>query len=81
MKHKDDINFYFAFVICLGFTIILLSIGAVDNRNKKLQVQIDELRLLFNQKFLQEMVINNPTIRNLNYRNLNPKKEFIRFEF
>jgi hypothetical protein len=81
MKHKDDIYFYFAFVICLGFTIILLSIAALDSRNKKLQAQIDELRILFNQKFLQEMVINNPTIRNLEYRDLNSKKEFVKFEF
>jgi hypothetical protein len=63
MKHKDDIYFYFAFVICIGFTIILLSLGAMDSRNKKLQTQIDELRILFNQKFLQEMVVNKPTIR------------------
>jgi hypothetical protein len=81
MKHKDDIYFYFAFVICLGFTIVLLSIGALDSRNKKLQAQIDELRILFNQKFLQEMVVTEPNIRSLEYRNLNSKKPFVKFEF
>jgi hypothetical protein len=63
MKHKDDIYFYFAFAMCLGFTIILLSLGAMDSRNKKLQAQIDELRVLFNEKFLQEMVVNKPVLR------------------
>jgi hypothetical protein len=63
MKYKDDIYFYFAFAMCLGFTIILLSLGAMDSRNKKLQAQVDELRILFNQKFLQEMVVNKPTVR------------------
>jgi len=48
MKHKDDIYFYFAFVICLGFAIILISLGAMDSRN---------------QKFLQEMVVNKPVLR------------------
>jgi hypothetical protein len=63
MKHKDDIYFYFAFTMCLGFTIILLSLGSMDSRNKKLQAQVDELRVLFNEKFLEEMVVNKPTIR------------------
>jgi Golgi nucleoside diphosphatase len=63
MKHQDDIYFYFAFVICIGFTIILLGFGVMDNRNKKLQAQIDELRVIFNQKFLQEMIVNKPTVR------------------
>jgi hypothetical protein len=75
MKHKDDIYFYFAFVICIGFTIILLSLGAMDSRNKKLQAQIDELRVLFNQKFLQEMAVNKPYPRDFNNNSL------IRLEF
>jgi len=32
-------------------------------QSKNLQAQVDELRVLFNQKFLQEMVVNKPTLR------------------
>jgi hypothetical protein len=47
----------------LGFMICLLAIVSVNKENQKLQTQIDELHLLFNEKFLQEMVVNKPTIR------------------
>jgi hypothetical protein len=43
--------------------ICLLAIVSVNKENKNLQTQIDELQLLFNQKFLQEMVTNKPTLR------------------
>ena len=60
---KDNMNIYFAFIMSLGFMICLLAIVSVNKENKKLQTQIDELHLLFNEKFLQEMVVNKPTIR------------------
>ena len=60
---KDNMNIYFAFIMSLGFMICLLAIVSVNKENQKLQTQIDELHLLFNQKFLQEMVVNKPTIR------------------
>jgi hypothetical protein len=60
---KDNINIYFAFIMSLGFMICILAIVSVNKENKKLQTQIDELHLLFNQKFLQEMVVNKPTFR------------------
>ena len=60
---KDNMNIYFAFIMSLGFMICLLAIVSVNKENKNLQTQIDELHLLFNQKFLQEMVVNKPTIR------------------
>jgi hypothetical protein len=47
----------------LGFMICLLAIVSVNKENQKLQTQIDELHLLFNQKFLQEMVVNKPVVR------------------
>jgi len=60
---KDNINIYFAFIMSLGFMICLLAIVSVNKENKKLQTQIDELHLLFNEKFLQEMAVNKPTVR------------------
>jgi len=60
---KDNMNIYFAFIMSLGFMICLLAIVSVNKENQNLQTQIDELRLLFNEKFLQEMVVNKPTVR------------------
>ena len=65
---KDNMNIYFGFVICLGFMICLLSIVALTNQNRNMQAEINELRLLFNQKFLQEMVTDQPKLRTLEYR-------------
>lgn len=60
---KDNMNIYFAFIMSLGFMICLLAIVSVDKENQNLQTQVDELRLLFNEKFLQEMVVNKPVVR------------------
>jgi len=60
---KDNTNIYFAFIMSLGFMICLLAIVGITNQNRNMQTEIDELRLLFNQKFLQEMAVNKPTIR------------------
>jgi hypothetical protein len=65
---KDNINIYFGFILCLGFTICLLSIVALTDKNQNMQAEIDELRLIFNQKFLQEMVTDEPKLRTLEYR-------------
>jgi hypothetical protein len=61
---KFDLDILFGTVI--GILIILTTIQFKDNQN--LQTQIDELRLLFNQKFLQEMVTDQPKLRTLEYR-------------
>jgi hypothetical protein len=68
MKIKDNMNIYVAFIIGIGFTICLLAITELNKQNTILQTQIDELHLLFNQKFLQEMVIDKPELRTLEYR-------------
>ena len=60
---KDNINIYFAFIMSLVFMICLLAIVSVNKENKKLETEVDELRVLFNQKFLQEMVTNKPSLR------------------
>jgi hypothetical protein len=56
-------NIYFAFIMSLGFMICLLAIVSVNKESQNLQTQIDELRVLFNQKFLQEMVVDKPVLR------------------
>jgi hypothetical protein len=61
----------------LGFMICLLAIVSVNKENQNLQTQVDELRLLFNQKFLQEMVVEEPKLRALEYRH-NDKAKFFR---
>jgi hypothetical protein len=47
----------------LGLIICLLAIASVNKENQNLQTQIDELKILFNEKFLQEMVVNKPTVK------------------
>jgi hypothetical protein len=61
---KFDLDILFGTII--GILVILVTIQFKDNQN--LQTQIDELRLLFNQKFLQEMVTDEPKLRTLEYR-------------
>jgi hypothetical protein len=56
---KFDLDILFGTV--LGILIILTTIQFKEKQN--LQTQIDELRLLFNQKFLEEMVVNKPVVR------------------
>lgn len=63
MKTQEDLQFYLMFAICLGFTITLLAVAMLDSKNKKLQTEVDELRLLFNEKFVQEMMVNKPVVR------------------
>jgi hypothetical protein len=79
--NTDNINIYFAFIMSLGFMICLLAIVSVNKENKNLQTQIDELRVLFNQKFLQEMAVSEPEIRDLTYRKVGSTKNIQKFEF
>lgn len=76
---KNNMNIYFGFVMCIGFTIALLALAGIDSRNRNLQTQIDELRLLFNQKFLQEMVTDKPKLRTLEYYG-SDKSDLVRIE-
>ena len=73
---KFDLDILFGMVI--GILIILTTIQFKEKQN--LQTQIDELRLLFNQKFLEEMVTDEPNIRNLEYKPVNQEK-LTKFEF
>jgi hypothetical protein len=55
------------FKVYLTITILALVCAykfySFDKENQKLQTQIDELHLIFNQKFLQEMSVNKPVVR------------------
>lgn len=57
MKPKLDIMFG----IIIAMLIVLYTIQFKHYKN--LQTQVDELRVLFNEKFLQEMVVNKPMFR------------------
>lgn len=70
---KFDLDILFGTVI--GILIILVTIQFKEKQH--LQTQIDELRLIFNQKFLQEMVTDEPKLRSLEYRPVN-KPNFIK---
>ena len=61
MKTNTDVLLNFIFTI--AFTILIFAVLKFSKDNKTMREEIDELRLLFNQKFLQEMVTNKPTVR------------------
>jgi len=73
--NTDKSDIFFMFIYCLGFLIMLLAIVSLKDDIRNVKTETDELRLLFNQKFLQEMVVNKPEPRGYNYNN------FFRFEF
>jgi hypothetical protein len=50
-------------LIALGFIAGSIVSESQHRRIKNLQTEIDELKILFNQKFLQEMVVNKPVVR------------------
>lgn len=81
ITNTDKNNIFTMFIFCLSFLIILLTILSLKDETRKLKVEIDELRLLFNQKFLQEMAISEPQIRDLTYRTTGSTKNIKKFEF
>jgi hypothetical protein len=74
---KFDLELLFGTI--LGILIILCTIQL--HRIHNLEIEVVELRTLFNQKFLQEMVVNEPDLRDLSYREENSSKTLVRFEF
>ena len=61
--NTDNSDIFFMFIYCLGFSIMLLAIVSLKDDVRNVKTETDELRLLFNQKFLQEMAVNKPTVR------------------
>jgi hypothetical protein len=79
MKTNTDVLLNLIFTI--AFTVLIFAVLKLSKDNRTVRAEIDELRVLFNQKFLQEMAVTEPNIRSLEYRNLNSKKPFVKFEF
>ena len=79
MKTNTDILVNFIFTIT--FTVLIFSVLKINKDKKEMQAEINELRLIFNQKFLQEMVVTEPEIRDLTYRTTSSTKSLKRFEF
>ena len=61
MKTNTDVLLNFIFTI--AFTVLIFAVLSLSKDNKTMRAEIDELQVLFNQKFLQEMVVNKPTVR------------------
>lgn len=56
---KFDIDIMYAFVLCM--LIVLFTLQARDVRN--LQVQINELKIIVDQKFLPAMILEDVSVR------------------
>ena len=76
---KTNTDFFLNFIFTIIFTVLIFAVLKLSKDNKEMQAEINELRLLFNQKFLQEMVIDKPQLRTLEYRK-NDQPEVIRIE-
>ena len=50
MKTNTDILLNLVFTI--AFTVLIFAVVQLSKDNRKMRAEIDELRLLFNQKFL-----------------------------
>jgi hypothetical protein len=61
MKTNTDVLLNFIFTI--AFTILIFAVLTLSKDNKTMRAEIYELRVLFNQKFLQEMAVNKPFTR------------------
>lgn len=79
-------------IVFLVNSISLEKINEINSiKNKKisnlelelleLKASNEELRVLFNTKFLQEMVVTEPKIRDLTYRTVGSKQSLKKFEF
>lgn len=65
---KTNIDFLLNFIFTITFTVLIFAVLKINKDKKEMQTEINELRLIFNQKFLQEMVVTEPEIRDLTYR-------------
>ena len=60
---KTNTDFLLNFIFTIIFTVLIFAILKLSKDNKTRQAEINELRVIFNQKFLQEMVVNKPVVR------------------
>lgn len=61
MKTNTDLLLNFIFTI--AFTVLIFAVLKLSKDSKTMRAEIDELHVLFNQKFLQEMVVDKPVVR------------------
>lgn len=66
---KTNTDFLLNFIFTITFVVLIFAVLKLSQDNKIVRAEVDELRILFNQKFLQEMVTTKPKLRTLEYRN------------
>jgi hypothetical protein len=62
-KMKTNTDFLLNFIFTIALTVLIFAVLKLSKDNKTMRAEINELRLLFNQKFLQEMAVNKPVVR------------------
>jgi hypothetical protein len=60
---KTNTDFLLNFIFTITFTVLIFAVLKLSKDNKVMQAEINELRVIFDQKFLQEMVVNKPVVR------------------
>ncbi len=60
---KTNTDFFLNFIFAITFTVLIFAVLKLSKDNKTMQAEINELRVIFDQKFLQEMVVNKPVVR------------------
>lgn len=77
---KTNTDFLVNFIFTIAFTVLIFAVLKLSKDNKTMRVEIDELRVIFNQKFLQEMVTDKPQLRTLEYRSNDQHPKLVRIE-
>ncbi len=60
---KTNTDFFLNFIFTIIFAVLIFTVLKLSKDNKTMQAEINELRVIFDQKFLQEMVVNKPVVR------------------
>ena len=60
---KTNTDFLLHFIFSIALTVLIFAVLKLNKDNKVIQAEINELRVIFDQKFLQEMVVNKPVVR------------------
>ena len=60
---KTNTDFLLNFIFTITLTVLIFAVLKLSKDNKTMRAEIDELKVLFNQKFLQEMAVNKPVVR------------------
>ena len=60
---KTNTDFLLNFIFTITFTVLIFAVLKLSKDNKEMQAEVNELRVIFDQKFLQEMVVNKPVVR------------------